>query len=132
MTDASREKHDSELEKQLKHLEKENKRLLDENTELKTEIIGLHRDTVEGCDAMYNSMDFLIQSAAKAADFALTVEKSAIRVAELTTNASDTVNKVSAVAKDMGKVATKLASSADGATKSVMKVAEMEIGRAHV
>ena len=86
MADAAREKRYSELEKQVKLLEKENKRLLDENTELKTEIITLQKDTVEGCDTMYNSMDFLIQSAAKAADFALTVEKSAIKVAELTSS----------------------------------------------
>jgi len=125
MTDASQEKHNPELEKQLKLVEKENNRLLAENAELKTEIISLHKDTIEGCDSMYNTMDFLIQSAAKAADFALTVEKSAIKVAELTTGATETVDKVSLAAKDVGKVANKLATSADGATKAVMKVAEM-------
>jgi predicted RNase H-like nuclease (RuvC/YqgF family) len=78
MAEDSREKHNSELEKQLKLLKKENERLLNENAELKAEIITLHKETVESCDAMYNSMDYLIQSAAKAADFALTVEKSAM------------------------------------------------------
>lgn len=125
MADAPQEITNSELEKQLKLLEKENKRLLNENAELKTEIISLHKETVENCDAMHNSMDFLIISATKAADFALTVEKSAIRVAELTTGTTETVDKVSFTAKDVGKVANKLAASADGATKSVMKVAEM-------
>jgi len=62
---------------------------------------------------MAKQVNQLLQSAAITADIALSVEKSAVKVAELTTGASDLVAKLLLLRKNVGEVASKVAVSAE-------------------